>query len=44
MIKIVQSIDLMNDVQMMTRGWSDRAWWVIGSVFLPSVRTLEEGL
>ena len=29
MIKTVQSIDEMNDIQMMTRGWGDRTWWAL---------------
>ena len=28
----VSDIGEMNDVQMMTGGWGDRAWWVVPSL------------
>ena len=28
-IETVQSVDEINDVQMMTRGWGDKAWLII---------------
>ena len=32
----MQLFNEMNDGQMKTCGWSDRAWWVVQSVFLLS--------
>ena len=26
----------MNDLEMMARGWGDKAWWVVESVFFHS--------
>ena len=41
-LKIVHFVDKMNDVQMMTCGWGDRAWWVfrVFSLHLPDKEIL----